>query len=56
MCVVAPQKAEDAVLAKSGGGAKGGGGGAKGRSSGGRGPSSHPGPGENWPSTTGKSG
>lgn len=54
VCVVAPQKVEDAVMAKGSGGAKGGGGGAKGKSSGGRGPSSHPGPGGNWPSTTGR--
>lgn len=36
-------------MAKSSSGGKSGGG----KSAGGRGPSSHPGPGGNWPSTTG---
>ncbi|MNO73519.1 hypothetical protein D3C76_644870 [compost metagenome] len=37
-----------------GGGGKTSGGSSKGSSGSGRGPSSHPGPGGNWPSTTGK--
>lgn len=45
------RKPEGEAMAKSSGGAGKAGGG---NSGGGRGPSSHPGPGGNWPSTTGK--